>query len=138
MKPRHTGSPVGTFHATLSVPTSYTPGSVIIFDRAWYNSGEYSTNTGVFICPVNGVYVFSFKIMVNAGYYSYVDMYIDSTIVFPLHVPAISGQFPSSSATTIHHCNQYSEVMLKYNTGNGPIEGYHYCHFNGFLLYATS
>ena len=48
------------FYAYLSATQEFDVGSKIVFDRVFLQEGDgYSSNTGVFTCPVSGVYMFS-------------------------------------------------------------------------------
>ena len=137
MQTRHTGTAVGTFYATLTSTTQVGVGSIIIFDRVWYNTGEYSPNSGTFICPVTGVYVFSFTVTTSRDTWSVVDLFIDSTAVATGYVPLVSAQVSTTSVTVVVSCSQYSEVMVKYNQGSGSVYGFNFSLFSGFLLWAS-
>ena len=55
---------VYAFTAELSSNTDVSQGSVIIFDRVSVNEGEmYFNNSGYFVCPDNGVYMFAWTVM---------------------------------------------------------------------------
>ena len=48
------------FYAYLSATQEFDVGSKIVFDSVFLQEGNgYSSNTGVFTCPVSGVYIFS-------------------------------------------------------------------------------
>lgn len=109
-----------------------------MLDQVWYNSGEYSGTSGTFICPVSGVYVFSYNIAVPESVYAYVDLVKDSSVIGTVHVPPISGRRSNGAGSVVVSCSQYSEVMLKYAEGPGQVYGGHYTQFSGFLLHQTS
>ena len=63
-------NPVGTFSAYTSsslYPSQY---AVIVFPSTIYNTGEYSTSTGLFTASVSGVYAFHVN-LVSCGSSSY-------------------------------------------------------------------
>lgn len=134
---RHSGEAFGTFYATLSSPTTISPGNIIRFNSLWYNTGEYSSNTGIFTCPVSGVYSFSFTITTPQGNYAYVDLYVGTSVVAVGHAStnSQSGIFGHSSGNAIVSCPQYTEVFVRYNSGDSRIDGAHASMFSGFLVW---
>ena len=58
-------SPVA-FTATLSVPQSVVEGDAVVYDNVVSNLGNsYDPNTGAFLCPSDGAYMFTWSVHVN-------------------------------------------------------------------------
>lgn len=52
-------SQAGFFAYRNTTTQSITGGTVLIFDSTFYNSGGYSTSTGLFTAPTTGIYLLS-------------------------------------------------------------------------------
>eukprot|EP00918_Siedleckia_nematoides_P035038 GHVU01076143.1.p1 GENE.GHVU01076143.1~~GHVU01076143.1.p1 ORF type:complete len:232 (+),score=28.98 GHVU01076143.1:58-753(+) len=131
--PKHSGSVRGAFHAAFTPHhTTVTPGAIIPFDNVQYNTGEYNPSTGVFSCPVTGLYVFYFTVHIVINESGALDLMMDSSIIGR----AAAGDYNNADHIGIHYCNQYQDVYVSYVSGNNKrIFGNNYSSFGGFLLY---
>nr|XP_034320015.1 complement C1q-like protein 2 isoform X2 [Crassostrea gigas] len=86
-----------------------------IFDVDHTNiGGHYSHHTGVFTCPIHGVYIFSWSIYCNVGGYVHSELVVNSSPVSGKFVGAMSLSFTfSSTDLAIVELNAGDEVYIR-------------------------
>eukprot|EP00918_Siedleckia_nematoides_P064258 GHVU01139704.1.p1 GENE.GHVU01139704.1~~GHVU01139704.1.p1 ORF type:complete len:224 (+),score=12.23 GHVU01139704.1:66-737(+) len=63
-------NPIGSFSAYLSGTNYYSQYQAIIFQGTVYNTGDYSTSTGIFTSPISAVYGFYVNIISCSASYT--------------------------------------------------------------------
>ena len=99
------------FSAYPSHPRQYHNGERLVFDQTLANAGRwYSTATGIFMCPLDGYYMFSIVLFNDFLNDIHVQLVRDETvIVYKILMP--------SELSTTHHaivkCKQLEPVYLQ-------------------------
>ena len=109
--------------------------SKIVYDSVLINVGDaYDSRTGVFTCPVEGVYVFTWSTM-SRGERQHCDAYIYRNGVPSLVAFAYedSSNNEVASNTEIFHLGQNDTVWIKTTTCDF-LYGYPYIAFSGWKL----
>ncbi|KAL3863085.1 hypothetical protein ACJMK2_004861 [Sinanodonta woodiana] len=127
------------FHARVSVPDLEHLGRLhtIIFDNVETNIGAgYHSHTGIFIAPINGLYVFHVSAMSSPGKYQYLELVKDGNSIQYIYPDADGGtDYMSVSMTVPLEVEQGGEVWVRTGDGMGTIHGNSLTFFTGFLLY---
>lgn len=116
--PKTTITPVNNivaFYAYLSRPVSSPSGlHILIFDTIITNSGNaFHFNTGVFIAPHSGLYVFTWTIRMYGNAHHTTELLVSKNIVGRLYFNP-SGQVNGSvSKTVVVHVNQGDDVFVR-------------------------
>lgn len=107
----------------------------IVFDKIITNKGAaYHANTGIFIAPFKGLYVFHLSAMSIPGKAQFLAFIHDGKVV--------NGAYPDATGTPGHQTTgsrwvmeleQGSEVWIR-TVGAGQIHGNCFTVFSGFLL----
>jgi hypothetical protein len=131
------------FYAQMNVTKQYQDHESIQFSRVLINYGEhYHRNNGSFICPVNGIYMFTYTILSEIYANFNINLFIDDDLV------TSSLGFRPFNATyndkieniAIVQCESYQSVQLKIKYINPPgLNSYliqYKSSFSGTLLHA--
>ncbi|XP_052067672.1 uncharacterized protein LOC127706969 [Mytilus californianus] len=118
--------PIIAFHAYLS-KSEIDPGHhhTIIFDSVLSNSGNgYNNNSGTFIAPENGMYVFAYTVVGYRGSRMPVHLVVNSNIVGATATDSISDtKYPSASTVVVVYLNQNDTCFLRTTTNTGYVVG---------------
>ena len=122
------------FTVAMSSPRSSQPNKKIIYDKILVNIGNgYSPTTGVFTCPNDGVYVFTWSTM-NVGDTCYTFIYRNGVQYLMSHSQESGGSlFEAASNTEVFHLNKGDSVWIQTATC-GAFHGYPYTAFSGWKL----
>ena len=125
------------FNAYHTVEKSYVDYELVRFDSVGLNAGNhFQLSTNVFICPVNGIYGFSFSLYNKAGLG--VECNIKKEKGDFVNVWADNTENTSNAASgfgTID-CNRGDRVYVEVGgTSDSPIFGNDRVHLSGFLIY---
>tara|TARA_B100000575_G_scaffold212376_1_gene173247 strand:+ start:32 stop:1471 length:1440 start_codon:yes stop_codon:yes gene_type:complete len=112
--------------------------SDITFSNVWHNIGDhFDASTGVFTCPVNGRYLFTFSFLHSSSPVTY------ARVLFKINgshntrygdtLCDDTGTYINTSMSMVFNLSEDDEVRL-YNEGNN-IYGAQYGAFSGCLLY---
>lgn len=115
------------------------PHQTVIFDNAVTNIGNnYHPNSGIFIAPVKGAYVFNVKMKVPPGNKLHLQLVVDGNQVFDLgvEIPS-SSEYESANELFIVEVNQGADVFVRADSNGGNLYGYMRSLFSGFLLFET-
>lgn len=135
---------MGTFYAYAN-PTIYaSTGDIIVYQRTRYNTGEYSTSTGLFTASVSGVYAFHVN-MVSCGSSSY--QWISgginlSSIVYGYIISGLDSGYNVQSGSSLFTLlvNEGEQVFVNVQGGSGCVRGESFTghsSFAGFLIETT-
>ena len=97
------------FSAYASVIRNYNTDDVLLFDSVFYNNGNhYSPDTGVFVCPVDGMYLFATTLCAprSGGMFAHIRM---SGVKM---AGSFSQDYELSSNLVITSCNAGAEVSI--------------------------
>ncbi|XP_060082086.1 complement C1q-like protein 4 [Ylistrum balloti] len=132
---RVTATPVVAFFATRQQNlTSITLHQTIVFEDATVNvQNAYNNNTGVFTCPLTGLYEFATTI-VSAGEHHNLNfqMMMESTEIAYVH--ATLYEYDMGTQVAVAHCNKGQRVLIRQATHSrfGLPGGF--CTFSGHLI----
>ncbi|KAK3096438.1 hypothetical protein FSP39_000131 [Pinctada imbricata] len=121
------------FSAYPSSSLTLSANSKVVFGKTRTNIGNaYSTNTGIFTVPVDGVYAFHWTIMVNKGRYSEIFIQVNGSnkAVMFAHANGYSNYY-SPSQSYVTELKKGDQVSL-YNRGS---TGYAYSTYSTFTGY---
>lgn len=132
-----TSTSSAAFTAWLSTSTSLAPNTKIIFDNTVLNIGDhYDTTSGIFTCPVDGVYIFSLTIthdiiqplvqmVVNDG---------EVETIYGIPYTFYDDTYDQGSMTVLAQCQQGQQAYAKAIHGD-LLGGPKYNVFSGALLH---
>lgn len=111
---------------------------VIKFDTLITNVGNgYSPASGIFTCPVSGLYEFSSSIVSNGDHKNAdVDMVRDGIRILYIH--ATLFEYDTGSQVVISHCTKGQRIWIRHTQGHTDSKellGGH-CSFSGHLIHA--
>ncbi|KAK3580245.1 hypothetical protein CHS0354_012772 [Potamilus streckersoni] len=108
----------------------------VVFDHVITNiGGAYHPHTGIFIAPVDGVYVFNLGGMSAPGRSIYLELVNDGTWIQSIYPNAQNIPCTATdSLTVIIELNKGNEVWVRTGTP-GQIHGNHYTFFAGWIHY---
>ena len=129
------------FTAVVSPPKLENLGSgqTIVYDKIITNYGDaYCNITGVFVAPVNGLYVFEMSLMTDPENRQYLELVTDGTTIIRNYGHALGAKhIVSSSRTATTKLSRGSKVWIRTvpipNHGTGTVHGYCYSTFSGWL-----
>ena len=133
--------PIGAFSARRS-SNLYTPstGRTVVFNYATLNNNNaYSTSTGVYTCPVSGVYIFYMTGTSISGRYPFaLAMYKNGSPFAYMHIGYYSTRPQSSSTTGIVHCKKGQQVNVRmyWIASSSCYVEAPYSSFSGYMLEA--
>ena len=124
--------PVIAVKVRLSTDKTFAPGQRIIYDSIITNEGgAYSSTSGTFLAPVNGVYVFAVKTCAHGGYWNEVAIINGGVEI----ANAVARNYGCGSDTTTVNLKAGSEVWVNYNMGSyGTLRAVHWCTFTAVLV----
>ena len=128
-------SSIPSFTAYQEEGTIYSPGDVIPFSSVIYNEGgRYDGSTGLFTCPVHGIYMFHYSVQIQIGYEWGFHLKRSGEIVSS----GMGFDFYQSSNLVFLECDVGAQVWMEAN-GSGTINGdeeRRYTSFTGALMRA--
>ena len=126
------------FSAWLSQTLNDTKANeTVVFDRVRTNIGSaYSSTTGIFITPSNGVYGFTWTLMTNPG------KHYDTILVVGGGWVQVNGAnsgddgkcYESSTNTIILQLRRGQQVWIRKHGDSGNLLRSHYSTFSGWLI----
>lgn len=113
----------------------------IVFDQAITNIGNaYHPNSGIFLAPVKGAYVFTLTMMSVNYKREYLEIVLDGVAISDIVADAstVDGVI-STTKQWVLEVNQGSEVWVRTSSyqHSGEIHGSLHTLFTGFLLFNT-
>ena len=113
-------------------------GEVIKFDKTFVNEGNgYSSETGVFSCPEDGLYQFTWDVLKRQGGGLDIDFYVNNKLTHITWSPGTEG-FESRTGALMMTLRSGDRVFLKTRQSGrllqGSIGGVGYSVFNGVRL----
>ena len=125
---------VPAFSAHPSANHEHVAGELVQFDVAISNlGGYYQPDNSVFICPFDGVYVFSLNTLSQSGYLLALDMYIDNQVYVYTFADNVDGVYNQASNMYVGFCAAGSQTWAKV-TAASRCHGNPNTVFSGFLL----
>lgn len=115
------------------------PQQTVIFDNAVTNFGKaYYPNTGIFVAPVKGAYVFNLQMNVQPHNMLRLELVVDGNQVFELgiEIPS-SDEYESRSELFTVEVNQGADVFVRTDARGGNLYGQMHSLFSGYLLFET-
>ncbi|KAK3581028.1 hypothetical protein CHS0354_013924 [Potamilus streckersoni] len=135
IKKQTPGGPIA-FYATVSVPELHLGDHhTVVFDKIITNvGGAYHHNTGIFVAPLSGIYVFSVTAMASAGKKAYLEFIMDGVIINDL-VPNHSAAdiYVSVTRVFVLEVAQGSEIWVRTTSADDVHGNQHTC-ISGWLL----
>ena len=107
--------------------------STLVFEKVALNEGQgYSAGTGVFTCPVSGLYVFTWTLQTteNKSLNAYITRNGGSSNRF-LNIRAETSEYAAESNTEVMHLNKGDTVYIQ---GAGYFKGIAVSSFNGWKI----
>ncbi|KAK3085093.1 hypothetical protein FSP39_024102 [Pinctada imbricata] len=96
----------------------------------------YDTHSGIFTCPMDGVYVFHWTILTVKGKYFYTDFKVNGKVVGRSHPNAVEANRAASSSV-VYHMKKNDKAWiepLSHHNGLYAFPGWSF--FSGYRLYA--
>ena len=131
-----TGPVAFTAWANTGNPTDYVSADIIVFNEVLSNiGGHYNTDTSSFICPWDGVYVFSVDVQGYVSDPSHIDLMQNSDYRTRVFNDEISYAYNRGSMTTVLDCQHGDVIWIRAGSTCSIYGGYQpYTTFSGFLL----
>ena len=121
------------FTACPNVDISYNPGTIIQFGEALTNTGGFfNPDTGIFTCPVDGLYYFFITIYTDNDVDIMAAIYLDGNRMVDMYSSQDGGNHGVTSLVT--ECNMFQGVWVECVDNSGTIRGNRFTSFSGFLL----
>ena len=125
---------VPAFSAHPSANHEHVAGELVQFDVAISNlGGYYQPDNSVFICPFDGVYVFSLNALSQVGYLLASSIYIDNQAYVATWADNVDGANSQASNMYVGFCAAGSQAWAQVN-GASRSRGNPNTVFAGFLL----
>ena len=126
-----------TAWANTGNPTDYISADIIVFNEVLSNvGGHYNTDTSSFICPWDGVYVFSVDVQGYVSDPSHIDLMQNSDYRTRVFNDEISYAYNRGSMTTVLDCERGDVIWIRAGSTCSIYGGYNrYTTFSGFLLH---
>ena len=122
------------FSARPSEDREHVTGELMQFDVAISNlGGYYQADNSVFICPFDGVYVFSLNALSQPGYLLDNRLYIDNQNYVNAWADNVDGAFNQASNMYVGFCAAGSQAWAKVNSASRS-RGSRSTVFSWFLL----
>ncbi|XP_060582497.1 complement C1q-like protein 4 [Ruditapes philippinarum] len=111
----------------------------VIFDSVVTNIGNaYHSNSGIFVAPYKGAYVFTVKMKVPPRHKLHLELVVDGKVAFDLGIEIPSSEdYESANEEFIIEVNQGADVFVRSDARGGVLYGYRRSVFSGFLLFET-
>ena len=95
------------------------------FQSVINNGNHYDSNTGIYTCPEDGLYAFTFTLEASNGRYPYVSLYQSGSQLSPfaIYPYASSGDYVDTSSTLQIYSLSQGDTISVY--GDGVIEPLH-------------
>ncbi|KAL3882723.1 hypothetical protein ACJMK2_029035 [Sinanodonta woodiana] len=107
---------------------------IAIFDTVLLNEGGgFNTQTGIFTCPLSGIYFFSGSIMTKHGYQLGVHLIVNGETKGNSYADG-ANSWDQGSISSIARCEAGQNVWISVYFGS-YIHGDYYTSFSGFLLW---
>ena len=123
------------FSAYASVSRNYNTDNVLLFDSVNYNNGNhYNPETGVFVCPVDGVYLFAMTLCAPHDEAMFAHIRISGVKM----VGAYSRDYELSSNLLVSSCNAGDEVSIVGGQNGDTLQGsdgHRYSTFSGVIIH---
>jgi len=143
-KPTRPGNERVAFASQLGSPFGPTQDSrpaIIPYDRVTVNDGNGYNETGVFTCPVNGVYFFQFHATKGEQYEAHVKLMKNGVPILAAHSRGQKYQIQETSNSVILPLKEGDKIWTVLGAQNGvpyqvlshPV--HRYTTFSGFLLW---
>ncbi|KAK3580252.1 hypothetical protein CHS0354_012780 [Potamilus streckersoni] len=127
------------FFSTVSTPELTNLGlhHTIVFDNVITNIGRaYHSNTGIFITPVDGVYIFNLRGTSSPRKAEALELVKNGSGIQSIYPDAITiGSYTSDSLAAVVELHKGDEVWVRTNGGSGEIHGRGLTCFSGWLLF---
>ena len=125
------------FTACPSVSINYSPGTIIQFDDVLTNiGGFFNADTGIFTCPVDGLYYFFVSLFSDNDINITGALYVDGTMKVEMHSTNYGGNHGVTSLVT--ECYMFQAVWVECYGDGGTIPGSRRTSFSGLILAETT
>ncbi|XP_052777750.1 uncharacterized protein LOC128215064 [Mya arenaria] len=132
---RHANTRAIAFFATLTNDSEHLgAGENINFDNAITNVGS-AYHQGVFIAPINGIYVFSATLFSYPNTADRLKWMKNGQMLCQLYVH--NSGYDTSGSTIVVELNTGDDISIQNIDADTKILGHHYTFFSGFLLKET-
>ena len=109
---------------------------LIVFESTHSNFGlSYQALNGIFICPVNGVYLFIVELLSQYGALMYAEIMMDNVVIGRAYTGLIAGTYSHASNSLVMSCDAGSEVWLRTNGDDRRVRSALFSTFSGFMLH---
>ncbi|KAL3882710.1 hypothetical protein ACJMK2_029023 [Sinanodonta woodiana] len=107
---------------------------IVLFDTVLHNEGNgFNKQTGIFTCPLSGIYFFTGSLMTKHGYSSEVHLVVNGEIKGNSYADE-ANSWDQGSISSIVRCEAGQNVWISVYYGS-YIHGDYYTSFSGFLLW---
>ena len=123
------------FSAYASVTRNYNIDNVLLFDSVIYNNGNhYNPDTGVFVCPVDGMYLFALTLCASPDEVMYAHIRMSGVKI----AGAYSRSYDLSSNLVVSNCNAGQQVSVVGGENNNALHGteeHRYSTFSAVIIH---
>nr|QBS36528.1 C1q [Sinonovacula constricta] len=133
-------NPVVSFSAGLSHHQAFVADDNVVFDQVFINEGgAYSSTSGLFTCPVSGIYLFQFHALSRESSNAWMELYHNADYIASVFAHA-EQDYASAGNSAIIKVTKGDTVYIKAVDATGyPVNLYGatdevYNTFSGYLL----
>ena len=134
--PHDVSGAVGFTASASTGDTLYESGDVIVFGDVISNfGGHYNPEISTFICPWDGVYLFSVNVQGYSSHYMHIDLMRNDVQLADILIDDISGTYNRGSTTMVINCASGDVVWVRAGYSNYIHAAARRTLFSGYLLH---